>query len=99
MASVPSAATLAMPRIVRTDPRTPFHEPGTTLEYTVDGRYYHPMSYHESVAEAMDAFTALRPHVDRDPDHYRVLTDEPIPNAVNPLPAGFAPSYAGERGE
>ena len=49
---------------------------GTSLEYSYGGgRTWHIMSFHVTVAEALDAFANLGLGKDRDPQHYRILKE------------------------
>jgi hypothetical protein len=49
---------------------------GTSLEYSFyGGRNWGIMSFHTTVAEALDAFSNLALGKDRDPLHYRVLKE------------------------
>lgn len=49
---------------------------GTSLEYShCGGRNWQIMSFHVTVAEAMDAFRDIGLGKDRDPQHYRILKE------------------------
>ena len=49
---------------------------GISLEYShTGGRAWHIVSFHESIAEAIDAWNALPCWKDRDPLHYRILQE------------------------
>ena len=49
---------------------------GTSLEYSFHGgRTWGIMSFHVTVAEALDAFAGLGLGKDRDPLHYRILKE------------------------